>query len=335
MSQSSAVNVPRRSQTSQIQSLFLVALVLSFLGHAGFLVWSRTYKLHGLRESSAPMLLPPKFVVRQANIDPRTLQDAPEPAKPVEKTPPKVDAIVFEDSKPKAMDVRMEAKPVELAKPLIEEKPRSAPTTASVESVPAAKLGALDAELGSLAGGFLQSTPVSKAQPVLAMGKGDPKGSVSGVDQVIPGRQSLDKALENIGLVRMDTPVAIPGSALFGYDSADLGPESLPVLEKIADLRRRFPEYTMVITGHTDALGGTEYNQTLSLRRAEAVKEWLVRRYKMDPSKLETSGRGPGELLVPGDRSVEEQGPNRRVEVILRPPSPVSPGSKIAPRKTN
>lgn len=316
-----AVNIPRRSQESQVKTLFLIALLLSMALHAGFLIWSKAVRISGLKESSAPMLLPPKFVVRQVSVDPKTLQDAPEPAKVPEKMPPKVETIVFSDAKPKSVEMKMEAKAPDVPKPALEEKPQSTPNPVAVEGIPMAKLGALDAELGSLAGSFLQSTPVSAAQPVLAMGKGDPKGSAAGADMAIPGRQSLDKVLENIGLVRADTPVAIPGNALFGYDSVELGTDSLPVLEKIADLRRRFPDYVMVIIGHTDATGSPEYNQMLSQRRAEAVKEWLVRRYGMNPAKLETIGRGSQELLVSSDRTVEEQGPNRRVEVILRPAS--------------
>jgi outer membrane protein OmpA-like peptidoglycan-associated protein len=92
----------------------------------------------------------------------------------------------------------------------------------------------------------------------------------------------------------------------------------VPILEKIADLRRRFPDYVMVITGHTDATGSEEYNLRLSQRRADAVKEWLVKRYKMDAAKLETVGRGSTELIVPAG-NVEDQAPNRRVEVLLRP----------------
>jgi outer membrane protein OmpA-like peptidoglycan-associated protein len=74
----------------------------------------------------------------------------------------------------------------------------------------------------------------------------------------------------------------------------------------------------MVIVGHTDSKGTEEYNLGLSQRRADAVKEWLVKHHKMDPSKLETVGRGAAELIVPAG-SVEEEAPNRRVEVILRP----------------
>jgi outer membrane protein OmpA-like peptidoglycan-associated protein len=98
-------------------------------------------------------------------------------------------------------------------------------------------------------------------------------------------------------------------------------------LEKIADLRRRFPDYIMVIIGHTDAMGSSDYNLRLSQKRADAVREWLIRRYGMDPAKLETIGRGAQELMVV-DGSVEEQAPNRRVEVILRPANLPSKGPK-------
>ena len=58
----------------------------------------------------------------------------------------------------------------------------------------------------------------------------------------------------------------------------------------------------------------------------------LVRRYNMNPAKLETMGRGSQELLVPAG-NVEEQAPNRRVEVLLRPSGP-APGARPV-RKVN
>ncbi len=74
----------------------------------------------------------------------------------------------------------------------------------------------------------------------------------------------------------------------------------------------------MQILGHTDATGTPEYNQRLSQRRAEAVKDWLVKRYGMNASRLETVGKGSSELLVPATGSVDDQAPNRRVEVIFK-----------------
>jgi len=74
----------------------------------------------------------------------------------------------------------------------------------------------------------------------------------------------------------------------------------------------------MVIVGHTDNTGSPDYNVRLSARRAEAVKEWLVKRYGMAANKLDTMGRGSQELLVVSG-NVDEQAPNRRVEVVLVP----------------
>ena len=319
-------NAPRRSQSTQppqAYGWYVLALGVSLGLHAAFLVWSKAVTVNGLRESTAPMLLPPKFVVRQVTVDPKTLLNADDVAKVPEKVAPPVEALVFADSKPQAVEMKMEAKPVELSKTLVDEKPQAAPVASALPEISSTKLGSLDSQLSSLSGGFLQTAPVSRVQPVLAMGKGDPNGSKTGPDVGIPGRQSIDKVLEGIGQVpTRESPVAIPGNALFGYDSVELGPDSLPILEKIADLRRRFPDYIMVIIGHTDGLGTPEYNQRLSQRRAEAVKEWLIKRYAMNPAKLETSGKGSSELLVPVTRSVEEQAPNRRVEVLLRPVTP-------------
>jgi outer membrane protein OmpA-like peptidoglycan-associated protein len=170
---------------------------------------------------------------------------------------------------------------------------------------------------------MLQVAPSSNSQPVLAlaaqMANAAGAGGSGAVGMAVPGRQSIEDALNAIGQVATrESPVAIPGNALFGYDSSELGEESVPILEKIADLRRRFPDYIMVIIGHTDAMGSSDYNLRLSQKRADAVREWLIRRYGMDPSKLETIGRGAQELMVV-DGSVDEQAPNRRVEVILRP----------------
>ena len=324
-----SVNVLRgEQQHSSVHYWYLAALVVSLAIHGWGYVWSKSLPIQGLSESSAPALLPPKFVVRQVQFDPKSLQDAPEPAPAAKKEPPSPDKLVFSDAKPQALDVKLDVKPVDLSKKLVEDKPKAQAETVAMAQLPQSTAGALDSELSALAGTFLKAPAVSNAQPVLAMtqqlAKGASKmGSGSGVgDSGVPGRQSIEDALANIGQVpTRESPVAIPGNALFGHDSSELGPESIPMLEKIADLRRRFPDYIMGIIGHTDSTGSPDYNMRLSQRRADAVKEWLVRRYNMNPAKLETMGRGSQELLVSGG-NVEDQAPNRRVEVLLRPSGP-------------
>jgi outer membrane protein OmpA-like peptidoglycan-associated protein len=66
-----------------------------------------------------------------------------------------------------------------------------------------------------------------------------------------------------------------------------------------------------VVAGHTDAKGSAQYNKQLSLRRAEAVKRFLVAK-GMDPKRLDTVGYG-SERLLAADRP--EDPSNRRVEI--------------------
>jgi outer membrane protein OmpA-like peptidoglycan-associated protein len=66
-----------------------------------------------------------------------------------------------------------------------------------------------------------------------------------------------------------------------------------------------------VVAGHTDRKGSAEYNKTLSLKRAEAVKKFLVSK-GVDAGRLETIGYGSERLLAP-DRP--EDPSNRRVEI--------------------
>jgi outer membrane protein OmpA-like peptidoglycan-associated protein len=110
----------------------------------------------------------------------------------------------------------------------------------------------------------------------------------------------------------------MPGGALFDYDKADLRADALDEMQKLGELIRRNPRATFRIEGHTDSIGSREYNLELSLRRALAVKSWLVQSLRIDPSRIETIGFGPDKLLVKADRSIDEQQPNRRVEIVIK-----------------
>ena len=69
------------------------------------------------------------------------------------------------------------------------------------------------------------------------------------------------------------------------------------------------------IVGHTDSVGGRDYNQALSERRANAVTAYLTKRYSIDTARLSTVGMGEAEPLVPAAEGVPEAR-NRRVQVI-------------------
>ena len=92
--------------------------------------------------------------------------------------------------------------------------------------------------------------------------------------------------------------------------------ESGQEIEKIiADLGSR-PEPDVQVIGHTDTAGGREYNDKLSLQRAERVRAVLTHR-GIKESSISVAGHGERELLVPTQDGVVEAG-NRRVEINVR-----------------
>jgi outer membrane protein OmpA-like peptidoglycan-associated protein len=98
----------------------------------------------------------------------------------------------------------------------------------------------------------------------------------------------------------------------FAFDSADLLPSARPQLDALAEGIRLLPEMqTVVIEGHTDALGSDHYNEQLSLRRAYAVKRYLVSSHQIDPTRLKAVGLGEFALLPGRDPFGSD---NRRVQ---------------------
>ncbi|MEZ5591375.1 MAG: OmpA family protein [Gammaproteobacteria bacterium] len=99
----------------------------------------------------------------------------------------------------------------------------------------------------------------------------------------------------------------------FAFDSADVLPDSRPYLDKVGEMMR-LPEVadkSIVIEGHTDASGSTAYNKHLSELRALAIKQYLIERHEIDPSRLIVVGKGEAELLP--NRSPSDS-VNRRVQ---------------------
>lgn len=103
----------------------------------------------------------------------------------------------------------------------------------------------------------------------------------------------------------------------FATDSSEILPDSTELLSEIADVILRHPELTQIeIQGHTDNRGGRQHNQDLSQRRAEAVRDWLVRA-GVDAGRLEARGYGQDDPLVP-NITASNRARNRRVQFMIR-----------------
>jgi len=101
----------------------------------------------------------------------------------------------------------------------------------------------------------------------------------------------------------------------FKYDSNTLSPESLEILDKIAEFAIQNPDMEFIIKGYTDSTGADSYNLTISKFRANAVKSYLIAK-GVDPTKLETFGLGSQNPIF-SNRTAGGRKLNRRVEIEL------------------
>jgi OmpA-OmpF porin, OOP family len=99
----------------------------------------------------------------------------------------------------------------------------------------------------------------------------------------------------------------------FEYNSAEILSESNSYLEQLGILLKteNKTNFKLLIEGHTDATGSDSHNKTLSEARAEAVKNYLISKYEVNPYKLIVTGMGENRPL----RNKDPNDPlNRRVE---------------------
>jgi outer membrane protein OmpA-like peptidoglycan-associated protein len=309
---------PATPQIPGTRRWLLRALILSLGFHVIFLIFAYWKRIENFAFTPEATLAPPQFVAQRVVIDPKTLEQPEETRVKLPATAPKPEELSVPTEKPVMKDIVLKPSVQEVDSPLLKENSQPQPINwDKVMKADANSAGAADKDLGAIASALLKDTVAAPRQPIVKVNRGTGDGADAW--EGIAGRQSLDAALERTGpLPEGGVPIALPGGALFDYDKAELRSDAIDEMQKLAELLRRNPNATFRIEGHTDALGGRDYNLELSLRRAEAVKAWLVQALKIDPARIETVGFGPDKLLVPGDRSIEEQQPNRRVEIVIK-----------------
>ena len=119
---------------------------------------------------------------------------------------------------------------------------------------------------------------------------------------------------------KMDT-ITVGAEKLFGFDKANLKAEGKAALDEAAAKIVANPEIkAVIVTGHTDRLGSDSYNQKLSERRANQVKDYLATK-GVDKSMIEAIGRGEAEPVAEctGNKATKKLisclQPNRRVTI--------------------
>lgn len=127
------------------------------------------------------------------------------------------------------------------------------------------------------------------------------------IQQTVPGATVVRQG-EGI-IVKFDSGI------LFDVDKTGLKPAAKSNLENLAASLSKNPETNILIVGHTDDTGSDQHNMDLSIRRAEAVKSYIVAG-GVSGARMTTQGRGEGEPI--GDNTTADgRAQNRRVEIAI------------------
>ena len=109
------------------------------------------------------------------------------------------------------------------------------------------------------------------------------------------------------------TKVTFAADAFFDFNKAVLKPEAKAKLDDLTGKLKDISLEVIIAVGHTDAIGGDAYNQKLSVKRAEAVKAYLVSK-GIEPNRIYTEGKGKKQPVA-DNKTAEGRAKNRRVEI--------------------
>lgn len=102
----------------------------------------------------------------------------------------------------------------------------------------------------------------------------------------------------------------------FDTNKASVKDQYLNELAELSDVMKKYPDLKVMIEGHTDSIGNDDFNMKLSQKRADSVKDHLVRIFGIDASRLEAIGYGETRP-VEDNNTMEGRQMNRRVEAVV------------------
>jgi len=102
----------------------------------------------------------------------------------------------------------------------------------------------------------------------------------------------------------------------FDTGKAIVKPKYNKEIQKIADVMKKYPDLNIVVEGHTDNVGGKQYNLKLSQRRSEAIKKVMVKKFKIKASRIKAKGFGFSKPIA-SNSTKEGRQKNRRVEAAV------------------
>ena len=170
---------------------------------------------------------------------------------------------------------------------------------------------------GGVAGGVIGNQTGSTARgAIIGAVVGGTVGAIIG-HQMDQQAKELQQNIPGATVTRVGEGIAVTFASglLYDFDSDVIRAEAGNNLRSLAASLGKYPDTDLLIVGHTDAVGTSEYNQTLSQRRAAAAANYLAAQ-GVNPGRLQAVGRGETEPLAANDTEAGRQ-LNRRVEVAI------------------
>jgi len=171
------------------------------------------------------------------------------------------------------------------------------------------------AAVGAVAGALLDSK-----DPVKGALIGAAAGAVVGgtIGNILDKQEQDLKKVADTRRTKEGILVKLKGDILFDTGKSDLKEAAVEQVDQIGDILQQYPQDKIVVVGHTDNVGGAEYNQTLSQERANAVKVEILTR-GVGETSVTAVGMGESQPAVPNSTAVGRS-KNRRVELRITIP---------------
>ena len=179
------------------------------------------------------------------------------------------------------------------------------------------KGAAIGAAAGAAAGGVIGNQTGSTARgAIIGAVVGGTVGAVIG-HQMDQQAKEIKQNVPGATVARVGEGIAVTFASglLYDFDSDLVRPDAAQNLRSLAASLSKYPNTDLLIVGHTDAVGTSEYNQGLSQRRATAAANFLASQ-GVNAARLQAVGRGETEAIAPNDTEAGRQ-LNRRVEIAI------------------
>jgi len=232
-----------------------------------------------------------------------TPKPAPAPAPVVvESAAPKAAPVVVVPPPPPAPSSELRAEPA------VVEKGKTATLTWSSSNTTGCEI---QPGIGPVApSGSKVITPAANTKYTLTCtGEGGKTTSAAGVEVTEPVKEESAKKASAAG-------TSLKLDILFDTGKSDIKKKYHAELQKVGDVLNQEKNLRGIIEGHTDTVGGRPMNMKLSQRRADSVKNYIIKNFKIDKSRLASKGYGPDQPVA-DNKTAEGRQLNRRIHALF------------------